>query len=140
MSLLADLLKLGDHALPSELPSQAQTERVIGSIVKVLEHEGLSVADELFPKASDTVAGVAAAADPSITAEATAKLEDLVDRIERAAAKVSGHQIAEDTPPAPAETPTPTPTPAPPGGFFGGPQTSPLPSSSSSQGDEDPTS
>jgi hypothetical protein len=133
MSLLADLLKLGDSAVPSELPSESQIGRVVGSIVKVLEHEGLAVADGLFPSATDTVASVAAAADPSITAEATAKLEDLVDRIERAAAKVTGHPVAPD----PATEPVAPPSPA--AGFFTPSVQSPPSSSSSPSSPTEPT-
>jgi hypothetical protein len=103
MTFLSDLLKLGDTAVPSELPSDAQLSRVVASLVKVLEHDGMTVAEELFPEL-DAVSAAAAAA-PAVTEDARKSLEDLVARMERAAAKLDHHTDDEKTEPEPVSPP-----------------------------------
>jgi hypothetical protein len=49
LPLLDVLHDLGTTLVQSEIPSSAQLGQVVGAIVKVMDHAGVQVADELYP-------------------------------------------------------------------------------------------
>jgi len=70
-SLFDRLRELGQTLNPSEIPGGAEIGHVLGALLKTVEHDGLKVADELFPE--PTVAqpvgstGSPAAPDPRVS-------------------------------------------------------------------------
>lgn len=54
--LLAVLHDLGSTLTQSDLPSPSQLQHVVGAMVKVMEHGGVQVADELWPEEPTVVA------------------------------------------------------------------------------------
>lgn len=99
--LLDVLDDLGQTLTQSELPSSSKLMHVVGAIVKVLDHAGVQVADELYPAEPEPVAR------PE-TAEAVhrAKTNTRLDRLEGLLERVVGHldsssKPADSTEPAP---------------------------------------
>ena len=111
MTLLTDLQNLADHLSPSDV---ATGERVVGALIKVLEHEGLKVPDmeELLPEEHP-----ARVAPPAPAPAAPDASSSRLDRIEAMLERLTGHEPAPSEPgPAPAgsETPAPSSEPATP--------------------------
>jgi hypothetical protein len=108
MSLVDDITRLAKTLSPSEIPSSVDTQHVVGAIIKVLDSEGVKVADELFPAVADAVAPEVAAA-AAVAPEAVTALADLIKRAEDAVRQLEGK-----TPEPPAPTGTVPPEPATP--------------------------
>lgn len=111
MTLLDDLENLAGHLTPAELPHNENVQQTVGAIVKVLEHQGVTVAEDLLPAA--TVAGVApeaeaVAAAAAVAPEAASALHDLLTRAETVLAELEGHKTS-----APTEAPAAPADPAP---------------------------
>lgn len=111
-NLIDDLRKLGDTLSPSELPHGRELDKILASLVKSLEHEGLKVAGELFPKPE---VDQAAAAAEQTASDATTALEALIARAEAAADKLAAAASASPAPPSSTAPAADTPVvPAPP--------------------------
>lgn len=100
MSLLTDLRKVA--VSPSELPLHTELLNTVGALLKVLEHAGIQVADELIP------APVQAALAPAATAlEALppvhAELQKVTEELSKLKAALGlSEDTAAPTGPAPA--------------------------------------
>lgn len=122
--LLQNLQELADTLGPADVPHSASTANLIGAIVKVLEHQGVTVAEELFPAeapVAETAVLAAQAAPDAVNA-----LERLIRRAEDAVKQLEHHQQSSQatgetpaadvsSPPASAaDTPADAPAPTPP--------------------------
>jgi hypothetical protein len=103
--MLDELRKLAASLSPSDTPHSGEVQSVLGAVVKVLEHEGFKVAEELFPKAD--VGALAAAAGPALSTSQADALENLLSRLGAAVDELEGSAAGTDKPPAAA-------APAPP--------------------------
>ena len=92
---------------PAEIPNASEVPAIVASVVKVLEHAGVSVAEELLPKPADPVVEAAATIAGD---EATSGLEELVHRAETALEQLRQHQAQHPAEPVP--TPEAPPEPA----------------------------
>lgn len=98
--LLQNLQQLADTLGPADVPHSASTANLIGAIVKVLEHQGVTVAEELFPAeapVAETAVLAAQAAPDAVNA-----LERLIRRAEDAVKQLEHHQQSSQ---ATGETP-----------------------------------
>jgi hypothetical protein len=110
MSLFDDVIRVAEGLNPGEIPHVSSVPAVLGAIVKLLEREGIKVAEDLFP-----------AEQPSPTRPVTPGTDEwdkLLDRQRRAVEALerqAGIQV-EVEPTVPTETqPAPPPSqPAPP--------------------------
>jgi hypothetical protein len=84
MSLLDDLRHVGERFVAAELPSLSELPHITAAIVKVLEHAGITVADDLLQ--TTTGPGVEEAAAPVIAEgiqAGGADLDRLAEQIEQ---------------------------------------------------------
>ena len=107
--LLAALTDLGDTLSQSDIPSAAKLPHAVGAIIKVLEHAGVQIADELYPAEPEAVSRPETA-----QAQAQVKTESRLERLEGALERVLGHLETKSTQgavdePAPADPPPPPP-------------------------------
>ena len=111
MSLLTDLQNLADHLSPSEVQTG---ERVVGALIKVLEHQGVTVpaVEELLPEEHP-----ARIAPPAPAAPAPQQDESRLARIEAALAELLGHNQTSEPghEAAGSETSAPSSEPEPSG-------------------------
>jgi hypothetical protein len=110
MTFLADLENLATHLSPSDLPHNENVQQLLGAVVKVLEHQGATVAEDLLPKAAEAeLAPEAAAAAAAVGAApgAVSALHDLIVRAEAAVAELEGKAKPADTPTSSGEGSTP---------------------------------
>jgi predicted RecB family endonuclease len=115
VSLIEDIRKLGQVLPPADLPNSSEVQHFVGAIVKVLEHAGVKVADDLFPEAAPVVEAVA----PAAAAAAGAEIDSLLERLRTAVATVEGQTPAPAAssplaPPEPIAPATPAGPVAPP--------------------------
>jgi hypothetical protein len=108
MPLLEDLHRLGVALTPSEKPTESATTGIVAAIVKVLEHAGVTVAEELFPAVDPAIAAVTSVAQ----AEAT-KVDALERKLDALLAHFEPAPAVEPVAPAPVEPPPPPAPPAP---------------------------
>lgn len=85
-SLLTVLEDLGDTLVQSELPSPSKMQHILGAVVKVMDHAGVEVADELYPAEPEPVSRPETA-----QAQHAAKTNTRLDRLENALERVLGH-------------------------------------------------
>ncbi len=108
MSLITDLRAAGSQLTGDDVPAPSELHQVVGAIVKTLELAGVTVAEDLLPKAADDVINPAVvAAEPAAAAAATDALTALVQRAEEALAKLEHHDQAPAPSPAPSGEPQP---------------------------------
>ena len=111
--LLDVLGDLGQTLTQSELPASSQLLHVVGAVVKVLDHAGVEVADELWP--AEPAAVVRPETQEAVHRQATnqtlAAHQSALERIEALLERAVGGGKTDDAPPAPAPAET-----APPAG------------------------
>ena len=87
MSLLDDLGRLADTLGPSDVAATHATDKLLGALVKVLDHNGVTVPDDVFPDE--------AVADPTAGRPAEEKaanaLHELLARVEGAVQRLESH-------------------------------------------------
>jgi hypothetical protein len=83
---------LGSTLTQSELPASSQLLHVVGAIIKVMDHAGVEVADELYPPEPVAVARpeTAAAVAQAKTSATLAEHQSALQRIEAALEKLLG--------------------------------------------------
>lgn len=102
MPLLEEIINLAESLSPGDIPRADQVPKLVGALIKHLEHEGHQLAEELFPE--PTVPPTPASPVPGQQSE----LNDLFSRLE--AAVVAAERAAGVTPsPTPAEASAPAP-------------------------------
>lgn len=96
--LLDVLHDLGSTLVQSEIPASSQLGQIVGAIVKVLDHAGVTVADDLYPAEAVTPARPETA-QVALT-QKTSEHEDRLDRLEQLLERVIGHVgNSSDSPP-----------------------------------------
>jgi len=98
MALTDDLVRLADTLSPSEIPGTLTTDRLVGALIKVLDHRQLTVDESLYPRPEEQRVSHAPPAVES-------RLEDLFHRVEAAVSKLEGHAGAPVSAPAPVQPP-----------------------------------
>ena len=86
MAFTDDVHAVASSLTPSEIPNASDVPSIVASVVKVLEHAGVSVADELLPKpeaaiVDDTAPVAAEAADTGIV-DLIHSISERLDRLE----------------------------------------------------------
>jgi hypothetical protein len=138
MSLLQDLQRLAATVLPHEIPDHYSRDQVLAALIKTLDHEGVKVADELFPKPEEQAAAATVeAVAPAAAAAVVDELGALLERAKAAVEQLEGHPAvdasklppagdavsagSESAPPEPASSAPTTHTTAPSSGPSSGP-------------------
>lgn len=96
-SLLTVLEDLGGTLVQSELPAPSRMQHILGAVVKVLDHAGVEVADELYPAEPEPVSR-----PENAQAQHAAKTNTRLDRLENALERVLGHLEGQQQQPTPA--------------------------------------
>jgi hypothetical protein len=100
--LLHFLDDLGGTLTQSELPSPSKLLHVVGAMVKVMDHAGVQVADELYPEEPEPVARPETAAAVH-QAKTNTRLDQLEGILERVLGHLEDKSPAADAPPVEEE-------------------------------------
>ena len=93
--LLDVLHDLGTTLVQSEIPASSQLGQVVGAIIKVLDHAGVTVADDLYP--AESVAPARPETAQAALTQKASEHDSRLDRLEGLLEKVLGHVANDET-------------------------------------------